>query len=37
MEKKFTLKVYRGIAAGQYWEEFELELKPFFNITSALM
>lgn len=37
MEKKFTLKVYRGIAGQQYWEEFELELKPFFNITSALM
>lgn len=37
MEKTFTLKVYRGIANQQYWEEFELKLKPFFNITSALM
>lgn len=37
MEKTFTLKVYRGIAHQQYWEEFELQLKPFFNITSALM
>ena len=37
MEKTFTLKVYRGVANQQYWEEFELELKPFLNITSALM
>ena len=37
MSKKFTLKIYRGITGKQYWEEFELELKPFYNITSALM
>ncbi len=35
--KKFTLKVYRGKADQQYWEEFELELKPSYNIISALM
>jgi len=33
----FTLKIYRGIPNHQYWEEFELELKPFYNMTSALM
>jgi succinate dehydrogenase iron-sulfur subunit len=35
--KTFILKIYRGIPNEQYWEEFELELKPFLNITSALM
>ncbi len=38
MEKKtFILRVYRGVPSKQYWEEYELELKPFLNITSALM
>ena len=37
MAKKFTLKIYRGKPGNQYWEEFELELKPFYNMTSALM
>ena len=37
MSQKFTLKVYRGTPNQQYWEEFELELKPYYNITSALM
>lgn len=37
MGKKFTLKIYRGVPGNQYWEEFELELKPFYNFTSALM
>lgn len=37
MSKTFTLKIYRGVPGNQYWEEFELELKPFYNITSALM
>lgn len=37
MEATFILKVLRGVPNHQYWEEFELELKPFFNITSALM
>ena len=33
----FILKIYRGVPQNQYWEEFELELKPYLNITSALM
>lgn len=35
--KKFILKIFRGTPQKQYWEEFELELKPFYNIISALM
>lgn len=35
--KKFILKILRGLPEKQYWEEFELELKPFMNVTSALM
>ena len=35
--KTFILKIYRGVPGNQYWEEFELELKPYLNITSALM
>lgn len=35
--KTFILKIYRGVPGNQYWEEFELELKPYFNITAALM
>lgn len=37
MGKKFTLKIYRGKPDHQYWEEFDLSRKPFYNITSALM
>lgn len=37
MSNRFTLRIYRGVPGNQYWEEFELELKPFYNITSALM
>lgn len=37
MSKNFILKIYRGEPHHQYWEEFELELKPFMNIISALM
>lgn len=37
MSQKFTLKIYRGTPKNQYWEEFELDVKPFYNITSALM
>jgi succinate dehydrogenase / fumarate reductase, iron-sulfur subunit len=37
MERRFTLKIFRGVPENQYWEEFELELKPYYNITSALM
>lgn len=37
MKQTVTLKIYRGTSGHQYWEEFELELKPFYNVTSALM
>ena len=37
MAKTFILKVYRGTPEKQYWEEFELELKPYINVISALM
>lgn len=37
MSKTFILKIYRGVPGNQYWEEFELVLKPFYNIISALM
>jgi succinate dehydrogenase / fumarate reductase iron-sulfur subunit len=33
----FILKVFRGEPRKQYWEEFELELKPFYNVIEALM
>jgi len=35
--KTFILKIYRGTPEKQYWEEFELVLSPYLNITSALM
>ena len=35
--KTFILSIYRGVPGKQYWEEFELALKPYYNITSALM
>lgn len=37
MKETFILKIYRGTPGNQYWEEFELELKPYLNMTSALM
>lgn len=37
MKKTFILKIYRGKVGEQYWEEFELELKPYVNVISALM
>ena len=37
MDHTFILKVYRGEKGDQYWEEFELELKPYMNVISALM
>ena len=37
MEKTFILRVFRGHPGGQYWEEFELPLKPSYNVISALM
>jgi len=33
----FILKIFRGISGSQYWEEFEIEKRPFLNIISALM
>lgn len=33
----FILNIYRGTPKNQYWEEFELELTPALNLTSALM
>lgn len=35
--KTFILKIYRGHPGKQYWEEFELKLRPSLNIISALM
>lgn len=35
--KTFILKIYRGDASRQYFEEFELALKPSLNVISALM
>jgi len=37
MSEIFILKIYRGTKEKQYWEEFELEVKPVYNIISALM
>jgi succinate dehydrogenase / fumarate reductase, iron-sulfur subunit len=37
MSDTFILKIFRGAPGQQYWEEFELELKPFLNMTTALM
>ncbi|MES2198920.1 MAG: succinate dehydrogenase iron-sulfur subunit [Chlamydiota bacterium] len=37
MLDRFTLKVFRGVSEKQYWEEFELELTPFLNLTTALL
>lgn len=37
MTQVFILKIFRGAAEKQYWEEFELELKPFYNVITALM
>ncbi|MCY3974273.1 MAG: succinate dehydrogenase iron-sulfur subunit [Simkaniaceae bacterium] len=37
MGTTFILSIYRGLPGKQYREEFELELKPFMNVISALM
>lgn len=37
MLDRFILKVFRGVPEKQYWEEFELELTPFLNLTTALL
>ncbi|MBS0623813.1 MAG: succinate dehydrogenase iron-sulfur subunit [Verrucomicrobia bacterium] len=34
---RFLLKIYRGTPGKQYWEEFELPLRPAENVISALM
>jgi len=34
---KYILKIYRGNPEKQYWEEFELSLRPRENVISALM
>jgi succinate dehydrogenase iron-sulfur subunit len=36
-KRSFILKIYRGIPGKQYWEEFELLLKPGLNVISCLM
>ena len=35
--KTYILKIYRGSPENQYWEEFELPLRPSVNVISALM
>ena len=37
MAETYILKIYRGNPGNQYWEEFELPLRPSVNIISALM
>lgn len=37
MEHTYILKIWRGSPGNQYWEEFELPLKPHINIIAALM
>ena len=34
---KYILKIYRGWPGKQYWEEFELDLRPGENVISSLM
>ncbi len=37
MTETFILKIYRGTPEKQYWEEFELTVKPFYNLICAFM
>ena len=37
MDRKITLKILRGTPGFQYWESFELTLRPMFNVITALM
>lgn len=37
MNNTFILKILRGSPGKQYWEEFELEIKPMQNVISSLM
>lgn len=32
-----VLNILRGVTGNQYWEQFELELRPRFNVIAALM
>ena len=36
-EETFILRIFRGEAGSQYWEEFEGVLRPFVNVITALM
>lgn len=35
--EKFILKVWRGSPGNQYWEEFEIEIRPALNVIACLM
>lgn len=37
MSGKFILKIFRGEPGKQFFDEFELERKPLYNVISALM
>lgn len=37
MSDVFILKVLRGVKGNQYWEEFEVPLSPFLNITTVFL
>ncbi len=37
MKETFVLRIFRGVMGNQYWEEFEIELSPFLNLTTALL
>lgn len=37
IDKTFILKIFRGTPENQYWEEFEIEKRPYLNVISALM
>lgn len=37
VQKTYILKIYRGVPGKQYWEEFELPLRPQENVISGLM
>jgi succinate dehydrogenase / fumarate reductase iron-sulfur subunit len=37
MSDSFILRIFRGTPQNQYWEEFELVLTPFLNMTTALL
>lgn len=37
MKNTFTLRIFRGVAGHQYWEEFELPRRADANVISCLM